>query len=104
MKQITFIAAFVFILVGMAHAQSTPVLDERQQNQRGRIQQGVASGEVTKAEATQLRGEQRRVKKAEKRAKADGKVSKKERVALHRKQNRASRKIAKQKHDPQDRP
>ena len=104
MKKLVFTSCLVMFLAVMAQAQSTPLVDERQQNQRTRIHQGVASGEVTRAEAVKLRSEQRRIKRAEKRVKADGDVSKKERVALNRKQNQASRKIAKQKHDLQDRP
>ena len=65
--------------------QSTPVVDERQQKQQSRIHHGAASGEVTRVEAAKLRSEQRGIKRAKKRAKVDGKVSRKERVGLHRK-------------------
>jgi hypothetical protein len=89
----------ILFLASMAHAQTTPVVDARQQNQRGRIKAGVVSGEVSRAEAARLRSEQRSIKRAERRAKADGKVTKNERGHLNRKQNRASRKIRRQKHD-----
>ena len=104
MKRIIFTSCFIVFLAGMSQAQSTPLVDERQQNQRARIHQGVTSGEVTRAEAARLRSEQRHIKRAERRAKADGDVTRRERVVLNRKQNQASRKIAKEKHDLQDRP
>jgi hypothetical protein len=91
------------LFAGIVNAQSTPLVDERQENQRALIRQGAASGEVTRAEAAKLRSEQRRIKRAERRAKADGEVSRKERMALHRKQNHASRTIRREKHDAQDR-
>lgn len=91
-------------MVKIMLAQSTPVVDARQQNQKSRIQQGVLSGEVTRAEAADLRSDQRHVKRAERRAKADGELTANERARLTRKQDKASRKITRQKHDLQDRP
>ena len=104
MKKLIFASLFMLFLAAAGYAQSTPAVDQRQQNQRGRINQGVASGEVTSVEAAKLRSEQRRVKRAERRAKADGKVTKRERANLQRKQNQASRDIRRQKHDGQERP
>jgi hypothetical protein len=104
MKKLIFASLFIFFLAASAHAQSTPVVDQRQQNQQRRINQGVASGEVTRVEAAKLRSEQRQIRRAERRAKADGKVTKKERANLQRDQNQASRKIRRQKHDAQERP
>ncbi len=95
---------FLLFFAIMAHAQSTPVADERQQNQRARINEGVASGEVTKAEGAKLRSEQRRIRRTERRAKADGRVTRRERANLQRKQNQASRDIRRQKHDGQEKP
>lgn len=42
-----------------------------------------------------------RIEKAENKAEADGKVTRKERAALKARQDKASRNIAKQKHDAQ---
>jgi Skp family chaperone for outer membrane proteins len=76
-----------------------PVVKERQENQSARIQQGVASGELTKKEAATLRTEQRAIR-AEKRAfKSDGKLTKAERAHLKREQNAASRHIYAKKHN-----
>ena len=85
---------------GIAAAQpATPVVRERQENQQHRISQGVASGELTKKEATTLRTEQRAIQ-AEKRAfKADGKVTAAERAKLRHDQNQASHHIYNKKHN-----
>jgi hypothetical protein len=79
-------------------------VDEREQNQRARIRSGVASGEVTRAEAERLRAEQRQVHRTERRMKSDGTVTPREQHKLKREQDRVSRDIRKQKHDRQQRP
>ena len=94
----------LMMTAGRVVAQNTPVVDERQQNQKARITQGVVSGEVTRPEAKKLRAEQRHIKRVERRAKADGEVTPQERAKLQRKQNQANRDIRRQKHDRQDRP
>ena len=99
-----FCSLLLMFFAVVAYAQSTPVADQRQQNQRARINEGVASGEVTKVEAAKLRSEQRRIRRTERRAKADGKVTRRERANLQRKQNQSSRDIRRQKHDEQERP
>jgi CRISPR/Cas system-associated endoribonuclease Cas2 len=80
-----------------------PKVNVRQARQHGRIQQGVHSGELTKAEAHGLRQEQRAIRTEEKAYKADGKLTKAERKDLHQDQNQASRDIKEQKHDEQTR-
>jgi len=102
-----FIALFSFVfLVGLswAQAQSTPVVDQRQQNQRHRIRQGAKSGELTKVETAEATQDQRQIRRAERRAKADGNVTPSERARLQRKQNKASRELRRNKHDAQARP
>jgi len=98
----TAFAAFTFALSGQLLA-GTPVLDERQENQKARIKQGVKSGELTKRETAKLAQGQKQLRKMERKAKADGVVTKKERAKLHRKANKESGKIAKNKHDKQSR-
>lgn len=77
--------------------------DARQHSQRGRIQHGVKSGELTPGEARRLRLQQRRVRQAEKRAESDGQVTGAEKQKLERMQDRASKNIYQQKHDDQKR-
>lgn len=100
-------ALLLFVCMGFvswSYAQHTPRTDARQHQQRSRIRGGVQSGELTAAEATQLRMQQDNIRRSERMAKADGKVTAGERVRLQRQQQRASRNIARQKHDRQDRP
>lgn len=87
-----------------APGASTPGVDARQQRQERRIEQGKASGELTRREAHRLERQQDRIDKAEAAAKADGKVTGAERAGLQRMQDKASGRIHRQKHDRQHRP
>ncbi|MCC6350381.1 MAG: hypothetical protein IT347_12410 [Candidatus Eisenbacteria bacterium] len=78
---------------------ATPRVDRREARQTARIHQGVRSGELTRGEARSLRAGQRHVHRIERRAKADGNVSARERAHLNRAQNRQSRHIHRLKHN-----
>lgn len=80
---------------------ATPGIDKRQAEQQKRIDQGLASGQLTAKEAARLEKGQERVQAMEDKAKADGKVTKKERARIEQAQNVQSRHIAKEKHDRQ---
>jgi hypothetical protein len=82
-------------------APQTPRVDARQANEGQRIDQGVASGQLTARETRHLDKQQQRIAVAEANAKADGKVTGHERKRLHHMQNHASKDIYKQKHDAQ---
>ncbi len=102
----TLIATTLAAVAGGAFAQAggpaaTPRIDARQARQEQRIDQGVASGELTQRETKRLEGEQARIDRAEDRAKSDGVVTKGERAHLTHMQNKASRDIHHQKHDRQ---
>ena len=84
-----------------ASAPNTPRVDQRETHQDQRIQQGVASGELNAKETYRLEKQQGAVQTAEAKAKADGKVTKKERKHLHNMQDRTSQNIHQQKHDAQ---
>lgn len=99
----TALAVSMLIAASALAQPSTPIVDQRQANQKARIQDGVKSGELTRREARRLRAEQRRIRVDERRAKADGVVTPAERSQLRREQNRASRDIARQKNDAQTR-
>ena len=92
---------FLGALALPAFAQTTPGIDKRQAEQERRIQQGVASGQLTGKEAARLEKGQARVQHMEDRAKADGVVTKQERARIEHAQNVESRKIAREKHDKQ---
>lgn len=96
------VSAMTFLFSGMAYAEGeTPVIDQRQTNQEQRIDKGIESGQLTEGEANRLNKQQEHINKMEDKAKADGVVTKKERARIGAAQNRASRNIAKQKHDRQ---
>lgn len=101
---ITLSAASLLLAGGAwAQASTTPRVDKRQENQQARIDQGVASGQLTVREQRRLEAEQRAIARGESAAKADGTVTPGERRALNRAQNRAGHDIARQKHDRQRR-
>jgi len=81
-----------------------PGVNGRQHQQRERIQQGVASGELTRRETGKLAEEQRDIRQLERAYKSDGTLTGAERRDLQHEQNQASRDIYQQKHDAQDRP
>jgi hypothetical protein len=98
------IGLFVFGIAFATNAQTgTPVVKDRQVNQQKRIVKGAANGELTKSEYKTLQKDQREINRAKKRAKKDGKVTKKEKARLHHKQNKASKNIARKKHNKLDR-
>lgn len=94
-------AITALVAVPVSAQTATPGIDARQERQQQRIEQGLASGELTKREAARLEREQARIERHEAAAKADGVVTREERRQLHREQHRASRHIAKEKHDRQ---
>ena len=94
--------ALLALAAAAAQAQTaTPGVDQRQANQEKRIQQGVATGELTPREAARLERGQDRVEKMEEKAKADGVVTPEERARLKKAQDRQSAAIYKEKHDRQ---
>lgn len=89
---------------GAAMAQTaTPVITQTQVNQEHRIQQGVASGQLTRTEAAGLQRQQARIQHAKRVAKADGVVTHRERAQIRHMQAHASHRIYSQKHDAQTR-
>jgi len=78
---------------------NTPGIDQRQENQEERIEQGVNSGSLTRHEANKLEAQQDRIENAEARVKADGVVTPAERRNLTVRENKASRNIYRKKHN-----
>jgi uncharacterized membrane protein YebE (DUF533 family) len=76
-------------------------INKRQARQDKRIEQGVASGQLTNKEAAKLEAGQAKVQTAETAARADGKVTAKEHAKIEHMQDKQSKKIARQKHDKQ---
>ena len=95
-------AAALVAATGLAQTK-TPVVTDRQANQKVRIREGVKSGELTPKEAAKLRAEQRKIARDKAKAKSDGVVTPKEKAKLRHEQNKASKDIYRQKHDAQTR-
>lgn len=103
MKSMTFVAAALFATLSLpafAEVSSTPRIDQRQQEQQQRIDQGVRSGDITSKEAAHLRKQQAKIRQMERQAMADGRMSAKEKAQIELAQNKESLRIAKQKHNP----
>lgn len=95
------------LLVVPASAMAVPPrakTNARLVNQNARINQGVRSGQVTRAERVVLKAEQRKINRTKKRfIKNDGKIGKAEKAKLNRMQNRSSRHIYRAKHNKRTR-
>ena len=78
-------------------AAQTPWVDQRERNQGVRIFHGIANGSLTVREAGSLIRGQARIRAAERRYKADGVVTPRERIRLHCQLNRQNRRIWRKK-------
>jgi hypothetical protein len=92
------------VIIHVSAQTATPSIDHRQQNQKARIAEGVSSGELTRRETAHAVQDQRRIKRSERRAKADGCVTPSESARIQHRQNLASRQLKRNKHDVQERP
>lgn len=81
-----------------------PGVNAHQHRQQHRVQQGVRSGELTRAETRELRTEQKQIRQMERDYKSDGVLTRPERKELHQAQQEASRNIYAEKHDAEQRP
>lgn len=105
MKRKFLVAAWLLIAsTGLLFAQTaTKSTTAKQVTQQSRINQGVQTNELTRAEVAKLEKEQKCIKIEKRLAKADGTVTPAERRFLRREQKRASKHIAKEKNDRQER-
>lgn len=92
-------AMFLSTAVEARVPQRTPSVDRREGRQRWRIKEGVNKGSLTKHETNQIVNQQKRIRAHERRAKADGTVTARERASLQRQEVRASRNIYRKKHN-----
>lgn len=99
---LTALALFATSTVASAQTR-TPGINARQANERARIRQGVASGELTRPEAARLRAREADISQDKRAAKADGIVTRDERQDIRQDERHASRAIHRQKHDGQER-
>ena len=90
-------------LPAFAQYPAAPQIDQRQDRQERRIEQGVRSGELTPREAARLERGQARIRQMERQALADGHISRRERAAINREQDRQNQLIARLKHNARTR-
>ncbi len=86
---------------GSAYAQSMYSIDQRQDYQQNRIEQGIRSGQITQSEAWRLEQGERAIDRAQARARADGVVTQQERNRIDHMTDRQGRQIYRQGHDSQ---
>ena len=84
---------------GLAYADPTPHVDQRQSQQEQRIQAGEQSGKLSNGEAKTLNARENALQNREAAAKADGKVTPAEHRQLRREPRRDSRAIARDKNN-----
>lgn len=91
-------ALIMALAIGHADAQTG-----KQIRQHKRIKQGVKSGEITRAEAVNLRNGQREIRQEKREARADGVVTPAEKQEIRQDQRKESRKIFRKKHNARTR-
>ena len=100
MKKVLTIAVLAALsLPAYAETYSTPRVDQRQDNQERRIEQGMRTGQLTPREAARLERGQARIRQMERQALADGHISRRERAAIDREQEKQNQLIAQLKHN-----
>jgi hypothetical protein len=96
--KILFSAIIMALAISNADAQTG-----KQIRQHKRIKQGVQSGELTRAEAINLRKGQKEIREEKREARADGVVTPAEKQEIRQDQRKESRKILRKKHNNRDR-
>jgi len=99
MKKLLTVAVFGALSLPAFAQQTTPQIDQRQDRQEHRIEQGVRSGQLTPREAARLERGQARIRQMERQALADGHISRRERAAIDREQDKQNQLIARLKHN-----
>ena len=101
MSKIGTIAAVGLVLftAGVASAHGTRNINDRQDRQADRIEDGRSAGSITWREGLKLRAEQRRIARAEAAFRADGHLDRQERRVLTSMQDRASSHIRAERRD-----
>ena len=97
----TLVTLGMFVVSGAAFAEKVKKREKRQQN---RIEEGVASGDLTKKETLKLEAKEAKLHREIKRDRKDGgRLTLKERAKIDAKQDKLSKQIYKEKHDDQKR-
>ncbi len=100
--KIKFVVAAAFIMaLSISNTNAQVVTDKPTSNQR--IKQGIKSGELTRAEATNLRNDEKDLRQDVKEARKDGDVSRKERSEIRHDKKHLNRGIFRKKHNNRER-
>jgi hypothetical protein len=91
------------LVLALGISSADAQIRQRAQNQHQRIRQGVKSGELTRRETRNLRGDQRDLREDVKLAKSDGKITKGERKIIRKEENKNSREIYRKKNNERER-
>jgi uncharacterized protein HemX len=93
------IALIATALIASTAAASAASINDRQDYQASRIEQGRKTGKITWTEGLKLRAEQKKIAKKEAEFRDDGYLSKSEKKKLTKMQNNASEHISDEKND-----
>ena len=97
-----FIVMTVLAVVSFAQEgehKKPPGINERQENQRDRIKNGVQDGEINQKERARLAKEQVKIRQQERRFRSDGELSRVERARVQHNLNQSSRHIHRAKNN-----
>ena len=103
MKKLLTVAVLGALSFPALAQHTTPQIDQRQANQERRIEQGARRGQLTPREQARLERGQARIRQMERRALADGHISRRERAAIDREQDKQNQLIARLKHNDRTR-
>ena|SRR6185295_6878490 len=103
MKKLLAVAVLSALSLPAFAQNTTPRIDQRQDTQERRIEQGVRSGTLTPRETARLERGQARIRHMEQQALADGRISRRERAAIDREQDKQNQLIARLKHNDRSR-
>ncbi len=98
MKRTILLMAGSFFLMSASPVLSASV-QEREENEQHRIDQGAKKGKLTPQEQERLKNQQEQIEKERQDAREDGKVTKKEKKQIHHDQNQLGQDIHKKKHN-----
>ena len=99
MKKLLTVAVLGALSLPVFVQNTTPQIDQRQDRQERRIEQGVRTGQLTAREAARLERGQARIRQMERQALADGHISRRERAAIQQEQDKQNQLIARLKHN-----
>ncbi len=87
------VLAFSAVSFAQEGDKKPPSINDRQENQRDRIKEGVQEGDINKREAKRLAEQQAEIRRQERRFKSDGEFTKVERARVQRNLSQSSRSI-----------